>query len=118
MNSFTRLAAIAAVALSSATVQAQYAGPSSVQAMTIQDLLANGRDHQHVALQGRIVTHLGDDDYEFADTTGRIRVEIDKQLWVGHPAIDEKREVRLTGEFERKLPGRESVDVDRIEVMR
>lgn len=101
-----------------ATAHAQYAGPSGVTQTTVKELVANGRDDQHVILQGRIVRHLGGEDYEFADATGQMRVEIDDKLWAGQPVIDEKRQVKLTGEFERKLVGPERVDVERLEVIR
>jgi len=106
-----------AIGLSVTAAHAQYAGPSDVRTMTVKELLATGRDDQHAALQGRIVNHLGGDNYEFADATGKIRVEIDNDLWAGHPVIDDKRTVKITGELERKVMGRVGFDVDRIDVL-
>ncbi|AZG12694.1 MULTISPECIES: NirD/YgiW/YdeI family stress tolerance protein [Cupriavidus] len=120
MPRFSRWILVAGAVLASAAAQAQYAGPGAVSTTTtVKDLLAQGRDDQQVLLQGRIVRHLGGEDYEFADATGKMRVEIDHQLLSGHhPAIDDKREVRLTGEFERKVIGQPHVEVDRLEVVR
>lgn len=77
------LAAVLTVALAvlPAAARAQYAGPSALTTTTVKDLVANGKDDQHVQLQGRIVKHIGGEDYEFADATGTIRVEIDDKLW-------------------------------------
>ena len=35
----------------------------------------------------------------------------------GHPVIDDKRTVKITGELERKVMGRVGFDVDRIDVL-
>ena len=121
MKNLSRLvivAAFASIAMSPLAARAQYAGPNGARAMTVKELLADGRDNQHVALQGRIVKHLGGDDYEFADATGTVRVEIDAHLWAGHPVIDDKDQVKLTGEFERHLLGRESVEVETVEILK
>lgn len=114
------LAAILTVALVAlpAVGHAQYTGPSALAPTTVKQLLANGRDDQHVQLQGRIVKHLGGEDYEFADATGSIVVEIDDKLWIGNPPVGEKSEVKVIGEFERKWSGRVKVDADRVEVLR
>lgn len=76
MKHLARILAVALVALPAA-VYAQYTGPSALTTTTVKELLANGRDDQHVQLQGRIVKHVGGEDYEFADATGTIHVEID-----------------------------------------
>src|SRR5688572_19327552 len=57
-----------------------YAGPSSVPLMSAKDLLAKGKDEQAVKLKGRLLSHKGDDEYEFADQSGKITVEIDPKL--------------------------------------
>ncbi|KWE64607.1 hypothetical protein WL77_19460 [Burkholderia ubonensis] len=119
MKQLARILTIALAALPAA-VYAQYTGPSALATTTVKDLLANGKDDQHVQLQGRIVKHIGGEDYEFADATGTIRVEIDDKLWVwaGGQPVSDKSEVKLTGEFERKWSGRVKVDADRIDVVR
>ncbi|MBR8129888.1 YgiW/YdeI family stress tolerance OB fold protein [Burkholderia ambifaria] len=114
------LISILAVALAvlPAAVYAQYTGPSALTTTTVKGLLANGKDDQHVQLQGRIVKHVGGADYEFADTTGTIRVEIDHKLWAAGQPVSDKNEVKVTGEFERKWSGRVKVDADHVEVLR
>ncbi|CAG9229104.1 YgiW/YdeI family stress tolerance OB fold protein [Burkholderia vietnamiensis] len=111
---------ILAVALAtlSAGAHAQYTGPSAAAATTVKDLLATGKDDQPVQLHGRIVRHVGGDDYAFADATGTIRVEIDRKLWAAGQPVSEQSDVKLTGEFERKWSGSVKVDVDRVDVLR
>jgi uncharacterized protein (TIGR00156 family) len=53
------------------TGAAGYTGPSSVPLMTAKDLLDKGKDDQYVKLQGKLVSHKGGDDYEFADQSGK-----------------------------------------------
>ncbi|RQR24960.1 hypothetical protein DIE23_33015 [Burkholderia sp. Bp9143] len=114
-----KLASILTIALATLSVaaHAEYTGPSTLTTTTVKELLANGKDDQHVQLQGRIVKHVGDEDYEFADATGTIRVEIDKKLWAAGQPVSEQSEVKLTGEFERKWSGKTKVDIDRVEVL-
>lgn len=59
---------------------AQYAGPSSVPAMTVKQLLDTGKDDQHATLRGFIVSHDGGEHYTFADDSGRMR-------WRSTPSI-------------------------------
>ena len=98
-----------------ATQQRGYAGPSSVQAVSVKELADNGRDDQKAILRGRIVSHDGDDHYTFEDGTGRIRVEIDDDEFPAGVKIDEKTEVELHGELDRDRKGVE-FDVDEIRV--
>ncbi|AOK20273.1 hypothetical protein WT26_31370 [Burkholderia cepacia] len=117
MKQLARILTIA-LAVLPAAVYAEYTGPSTLTTTTVKELLANGKDDQHVQLQGRIVKHAGGEDYEFADATGTIRVEIDPKLWAAGQPVSDKNEVKLTGEFERKWSGRVKVDADRIDVVR
>ena len=118
MKQLARILTIALAALPAMAAHAQYTGPSTLTATTVKQLLADGKDDQHVVLQGRLAKHVGGEDYEFADATGTIRVEIDEKLWAGMPAVNEKNEVKLTGEFEKKWSGAVKVDAERIEVLR
>lgn len=105
-----------------------YAGPSSkatpgsrgaanAPLMTAKDLLANGKDDQYVKLQGRLVNHKGGEEYEFADASGRITVEIDDDLFPQGTRIDQNTMVELTGEFDKDMIGESTVDVEQIRVM-
>ncbi|KVA50719.1 hypothetical protein WI61_05185 [Burkholderia cepacia] len=117
MKHLTRILAVA-LAVLPAAVYAEYTGPSTLTTTTVKELLTNGKDDQHVQLQGRIIKHVGGEDYEFADATGTIRVEIDHKLWAAGQPVSDRNEVKVTGEFERKWSGSVKVDADHVEVLR
>lgn len=94
-----------------------YSGPSSVPLMTVQQLLDTGKDDQQARLQGRIVSHDGDDHYTFADDSGRIRVEIDARRFPAGQTISAEQRVELFGEFDKGLRKKE-FEVERMVVMK
>lgn len=61
MKHLTRILAVA-LAVLPAAVYAEYTGPSTLTTTTVKELLTNGKDDQHVQLQGRIVKHVGGED--------------------------------------------------------
>ncbi|WP_398499710.1 YgiW/YdeI family stress tolerance OB fold protein [Variovorax sp.] len=98
---------------------AQYAGPSSVPAMTVKQLLDTGKDDQHATLRGFIVSHDGGEHYTFADDTGRMKVEIDAKYFPPGVKIDDKVRVEITGEFDKDLVGNKvELDVKQLVVVR
>jgi uncharacterized protein (TIGR00156 family) len=84
---------------------AQFTGPSATgDALTIEaagDLPVG----TYVTLTGRIVEHLREEYYSFADDTGSMRVEIPADRWRGN-AVSPETTVRLVGELDRSLAGR------------
>ncbi len=94
-----------------------YSGPSSVPMMTVKQLLDTGKDDQQARLQGRIVSHDGDEHYTFADDSGRIRVEIDAKRFPAGETISAEQRVELLGEFDKGLRKTE-FEVDRLTVLR
>jgi len=98
---------------------AQYAGPSSVQAMTVKQLLDTGKDDQHATLRGFIVSHDGGEHYTFADDTGRMKVEIDAKHFPPGVKIDDKVRVEISGELDKDLVGNKiELDVKRLSLAR
>ena len=96
---------------------AQYAGPSTVQTMTVKQLLDTGKDDQHATLRGFIVSHDGGEHYTFADDTGRMKVEIDAKHFPPGVKIDDKVRVEISGEFDKDLVGNKAeLDVKRLSV--
>lgn len=100
------LGAVLATMLALAPAHAQqaapgYSGPSSVQLMTVKQLIDTGRDDQHARLRGRIVSHDGGDNYTFADDTGRIPVEISHKRFPPGQAVGAEQLVEISGEFEK-----------------
>jgi uncharacterized protein (TIGR00156 family) len=121
-------AALAASALATAQPTG-YAGPSSKAAtngkaapanaplMTAKELLDKGKDDQYARLQGKLVNHKGGDDYDFADASGRITVEIDDDRFPQGVRIDQNTMVELVGEFDKNIVGESTLDVDQIKVV-
>lgn len=96
---------------------AGYTGPSSVPLMTAKDLLAKGKDDQYARLQGKLLSHKGGEEYEFADQSGKITVEIDAKHFPAGVSIDHNTLVELTGEFDKELVGESTFDVKQVKVV-
>lgn len=122
-------AAIAAAPLALAQ-SAGYAGPSASKAaakgkagmanaplMTAKDLLAKGKDDQLARVQGKLLSHKDDEEYEFADASGKMTVEIDSDLFPQGVRIDQNTTVELIGEFDKDLVGEPSLDVKQMKVV-
>ncbi|MDH1054395.1 YgiW/YdeI family stress tolerance OB fold protein [Aquipseudomonas alcaligenes] len=98
---------------STAVLAAGYTGPGAQASNSVSAAQAAG-DDAHVVLQGHITRKLGDEKYEFKDSTGTITVEIDDED-LPPVAFDDKTLVKLSGEVDKGLLQRE-VDVDRLEI--
>lgn len=129
----TTLLFTAMLGLASASAMAQYTGPSTgksiipntsktmpaaVAQTNVKALMASGKDDTQVSLQGRIIRHMGGEKYRFADSTGEIDLEIDNELWPANSPIDDKSEVRVTGEYDKDLVSKPKVEVERIEKLK
>ncbi|WP_186263014.1 NirD/YgiW/YdeI family stress tolerance protein [Burkholderia gladioli] len=120
MKHFAGIMTVTLASLLASNAQAQYTGPPANTITTVKDILANGWHDQPVQLQGRIVRHLGGEDYEFADSSGTIHLEIDDKIWRWVPGkpVNGKNEAKIFGKFERKGWGHAKVDADHVEVLR
>lgn len=98
--------------------RAGYAGPSSVPLMKVKELLDKGKDDQLVRLQGRLTSHKGGEEYEFADQSGKMSVEIDDRHFPAGVSIDQNTVVELSGEFDKETFGNEvKLEVDQLKVV-
>ncbi|MBP1206220.1 uncharacterized protein (TIGR00156 family) [Duganella sp. 1411] len=102
---------------SSKAAPAGYAGPSTVPMMTAKELLASGKDDQYVKLKGKLLNHKGGEEYEFADQSGKMTVEIDAKRFPEGAKIDQNTLVELTGEFDKETFGESTLDVKQIKVV-
>lgn len=102
---------------SSKAPPAGYAGPSTVPMMNAKELLANGKDDQYVKLKGKLLNHKGGEEYEFADQSGKMTVEIDAKRFPEGAKIDQNTLVELTGEFDKETFGESTLDVKQIKVV-
>lgn len=90
-----------------------YTGPGASQPVTTVAAALEAADDTPVVLQGQIVKRLKGETYEFRDATGTLKAEIDDDEWPPQ-AIGEQATVRLSGEVDRDLGGRE-IDVEIVE---
>lgn len=72
-------------------------------------------DDTRVQLRGYVVRAIGDEKYQFRDSTGTITVDIDDDLWKGQ-AISAKTPVMIYGEvdIDYKPIKRVEIDVDSV----
>lgn len=96
---------------------AGYTGPTSVPLMTAKALLDKGKDDQVARLQGKLLSHKGGEEYEFADASGKITVEIDAKHFPHGVNIDHNTLVELTGEFDKETFGDSSFDVKQLKIV-
>ena len=97
--------------------QSGYQGPSSVPLMKVKDLLDKGKDDQYARLQGKLLSHKGGDDYEFADASGKITVEIEAGHFPAGVNVDHNTVVELSGEFDKETFGESSFEVEQIKLV-
>ncbi|MGX4642705.1 YgiW/YdeI family stress tolerance OB fold protein [Massilia sp. SYSU DXS3249] len=101
---------------SKATAKA-YKAPANIPLMKAKELLDKGKDDQMARLQGKIVNHKGGEDYEFADASGKITVEIEDEAFMQGMKIDQNTMVELVGEFDKNLIGDSTFEVKQMKVM-
>jgi len=94
-----------------------YTGPSNVPLMSAKDLLDKGKDDQYARLKGKLVNHKGGEDYEFADQSGKMRVEIDDKHFPAGVKVDHTTTVELVGEFDKDTFGESTLEVKQLKVV-
>jgi uncharacterized protein (TIGR00156 family) len=99
---------------------AQYTGPGSkAKVMTVQqvsdDALKLDRKDTKVKLEGKIVEQLGDEMYWFEDSTGKIKIEIDKKYM---PATEFNHETKvvIVGEVDYDLLEGTEIEVKEVQI--
>lgn len=102
---------------SSKAAPAGYTGPTSVPLMKAKDLLDKGKDDQYARLQGKLLSHKGGEEYEFADASGNMTVEIDAKRFPEGVRIDQNTLVELVGEFDKETFGESTLDVKQVKVV-
>ena len=102
--------ATAAVASNEAVNQPVVNQAAFAKTMTVQQALGM-RDDSKVQLKGYVVKAVGDEKYQFRDSTGSITVEIDDELWQGKP-ISAKTPVTIIGEVDIDYKPAKRVEID------
>ena len=91
---------------------AQYTGPQDNTARTVS-AARKALDNTPVILEGYLVRQVLNNAYAFKDDTGKIGVEIKKEIEWPNP-ISEQDKVTITGRIDRGIPGSE-VTITKIE---
>ena len=81
---------------------AQFAGPGSHDIIRTVEQAQGARRGDNAVLKGSIVKHLRGTYYLFRDSTGEIRVAINRLVWQGRRLTSTTR-VRLTGRIDRDV---------------
>ncbi len=134
MNAMTKvilaasMAAMATVSMANTAVQpapsAPHAAvhPAAVNQAALPKLVTvkqaqQLKDDTKVQLRGHVVKSLGDEKYEFRDSTGTIKIEVKDKVWHGLK-VSPKSVVTLTGEVDvdHKPAKRVSIDVDSVKI--
>lgn len=102
--------ATAAVASNEAVNQPVVNQAAFAKTMTVQQALGM-KDDSKVQLNGYVVKAVGDEKYQFRDSTGSITVEIDDELWQGKP-ISAKTPVTIIGEVDIDYKPAKRVEID------
>ena len=102
-------------ALSAVSVQAKkhyggFVGPETEYSPTTVAEVKNLSDDARVMLQGNIISSMGDEDYMFQDSTGTIKVEIDKKEWDGL-TVTPQDTVDIRGKVDKHWFGDPEIDV-------
>ncbi|MDM1324310.1 NirD/YgiW/YdeI family stress tolerance protein [Acinetobacter pseudolwoffii] len=102
--------ATAAVASSETVNQPVVNQAAFAQVTTVKQALGM-KDDSNVQLKGYVVKAVGDEKYQFRDSTGSITVEIDDELWQGKP-ISAKTPVTIIGEVDIDYKPAKRVEID------
>ncbi|MEE1122821.1 MAG: NirD/YgiW/YdeI family stress tolerance protein [Acinetobacter pseudolwoffii] len=102
--------ATAAVASNEAVNQPVVNQAAFAKTMTVQQALGM-KDDSKVQLKGYVVKAVGDEKYQFRDSTGSITVEIDDELWQGKPILA-KTPVTIIGEVDIDYKPAKRVEID------
>jgi uncharacterized protein (TIGR00156 family) len=120
LNSVKTMMLVALFAGIFGSASAQYTGPGS-QAVkhTVKEVSENAlrldRKDTMVKLEGFIIEKIKEEDYWFQDSTGKIKVEIDKKYLPQTP-FDEKTEVVIVGEVDYDLLEGTEIEVKKLEI--
>ena len=102
-----------------ASVQSGYfKGPGSVTSADTVAKALEASDESPVVLEGRILSAAKEhEEYVFQDSTGKIIIELDDELFHGRTVTPENT-IRIWGEVDTKLGRNSEVEVDRFEIVK
>lgn len=105
-------AALILMAFLSCGAHAAFTGPQQQNAVTAVQV-KDASDDSWVTLEGKLVKHLGGENYLLRDASGEVEVEIDGDVWRGQ-AVGPNDTIRLYGEVDHSW-NRVEVEAKRLE---
>lgn len=111
MNKASVIGLVALMSVSSFAMAA-YTGPQEQNVITVAQL-KDQRDDSWVTLEGKLVKHLGGENYLFRDASGEVEVEVDEDVWRG-TEVGPDDLLRIRGEVDHSW-NKTEVEVDRLE---
>lgn len=120
MKRFYGILMAGALLVTAAQVQAQYKGPgASGKLITVKEVTKSAykldRNDTLVKLHGFISEQINGDTYWFRDTTGKIRIEIEKNQLPVIP-FDDKTKLYIVGEVDYDLLEGTEIEVEHLEI--
>ena len=102
--------------INTVATQQGFSGPS-VGLKTVKAVLDAGMfsDDTPVTLTGHITNSLGDEHYQFTDSTGSITVDIDHDKWFG-AQVTPQTKITIQGKIDKELNST-SIDVNHVRVV-
>ena len=99
---------------------AQYKGPgAAAKLLTVKEVTKTAykldRNDARVKLHGFIIEQINGDTFWFQDTTGKIRIEIEKDQIPAVP-FDDKTELFIVGEVDYDLLEGTEIEVEHLEI--
>lgn len=101
---------VSAVAVQAKKYHGGFIGPEAEYSSVTVAEVKNLSDDARVMLQGNIISRMSDDDYMFKDSTGSIKVEIDKKDWDGL-TVTPQDVVDIRGKVDKHWFGEPEIDV-------
>lgn len=120
MNGLYGILLMALFVFMTVTGFAQYKGPGATgKLLTVKEVTKSAykldRSDVQVKLHGFIIEQINSDTYWFRDTTGKIRVEIEKDQIPTVP-FDDKTELYIIGEVDYDLLEGTEIEVEHLEI--
>ncbi|MBV7437891.1 NirD/YgiW/YdeI family stress tolerance protein [Aeromonas encheleia] len=111
MNKASVIGLLALMSVSSYTMAA-YTGPQEQNKVSVAQL-KDVADDQWVTLEGKLVKHLGGENYLFKDSSGEVEVEVDQKVWRG-TEVGPDDLIRIRGEVDHSW-NKTEVEVESLE---
>lgn len=111
MNKASVIGLLALMSVSSYTMAA-YTGPQEQNKVSVAQL-KDVADDNWVTLEGKLVKHLGGENYLFRDASGEVEVEVDQKVWRGTEVGPEDL-IRIRGEVDHSW-NKTEVEVESLE---